>query len=153
MPTVIAAVGNTPYNIVLVLHILTAMAAMAPAFAHPFLASQSKALAAAEKQTLWGFMAANSRRIYAPSLIVNGLLGFALAGMSDKTYSMSQGWLAASFIIWIAMNGILHAVLIPAERAVAGGDDSATSKVDLFGAILSLLLIVMLYLMVFKPGQ
>jgi hypothetical protein len=72
--------------------------------------------------------------------------------MSDRAYSMSQGWLIASAEIWIAINGILHAVLLPAERAAADGDGSAERRVDIAGATLSVLLLVMLYLMVFKPG-
>jgi hypothetical protein len=43
--------------------------------------------------------------------------------------------------------------LLPAERAVAEGDESASSKVDTAGIILTLMLLVMLYLMVFKPGS
>ena len=36
--------------------------------------------------------------------------------------------------------------------ALAGGDESLSRKVDTAGLILTLLLLVMLYLMVFKPG-
>jgi hypothetical protein len=150
---VLAAVGNTPYNIVLIIHILLAMVAFAPGFTHSILAGQSKGLPDAERRTFWGYMAGNSRRIYAPALILMGLAGFALSGMSDGIYALSKGWLIASILIWVAMNGILHAVLIPAERAVAGGDDSAAKRVDLGGALLTVGLLVMLYLMVFKPGQ
>jgi hypothetical protein len=41
---------------------------------------------------------------------------------------------------------------LPAERKVAAGDDSADARIDKGGMILSVLLLVMLYLMVFKPG-
>jgi hypothetical protein len=43
-------------------------------------------------------------------------------------------------------------MLLPAERAVAGGDETAAKKVDTGSIILTGLLLVMLYLMVFKPG-
>ncbi len=153
MLSVIAAIGNTPYNIVLVVHILLAIVAFAPGFTHSVLAGQSKGLPDAERRTLWGYMAGNSRRIYAPALILLGLAGFALSGMSDGIYALSKGWMIASIIIWVAMNGVLHAVMLPAERAVAGGDDSAAKRVDIGGAALSIGLLVMLFLMVFKPGQ
>lgn len=152
MPGVIAAVGTTSYNIVLLLHILTALAAFAPVFIYPLLANQLASLPAGERSSTWGFLMANSRRIHAPALIITGLLGFALAGMSDGFYKMSQTWLVLAFLIWIAMNGILHAVLVPAERALASGDDTAKSRIDTFGPIMALLLVVMLYLMVFRPG-
>ena len=149
----LAVVGDTPYNILLLLHILLAMAAFAPAFVHPLVANQIKGMEPSGRQAVLTAIAGNGRRIYAPALIVTGLLGFGLSGMSDGVYALSQGWLLASIIIWIAMNGVLHAILLPAERAVAGGDDSAQGRVDLGGAVLTVLLLVMLYLMVFKPGQ
>ncbi len=149
----IAAVGNTPYNIVLVIHILVAMVAFAPAFVHPILTSQTKGMADADRQRVLNHMVDNGRKIYAPAVIVSGLLGFALSGMSDGVYALSRGWLIASVIIWIALNGILHAVLLPAERAVASGDDSAEGRASIGGAVVTILLIVMVYLMVFKPGQ
>jgi uncharacterized membrane protein len=149
---VLAAVGNTPYNIVLVVHILVALVAFAPAFVHPFLVAQSKSLGEESRRGLITLMAGNGRRIYAPAVILTGLLGFALSGMSEGVYALSQTWLLASIVIWIAMNGILHAVLLPAERAVGAGDDGAQQRVDLGGAVLTLLLVIMLVLMVFKPG-
>ena len=39
---IFAAVDDTGYNIVLLLHIVSAMAAFAPAFVHPLLTKQSK---------------------------------------------------------------------------------------------------------------
>lgn len=148
----IAVVGDTAYNILLFLHILTAMVAFAPAFAHPFLGEQSKSMDPANQRKLIGFLTANGRRIYAPALIVTGLLGFGVAGLSDKAYSMSQGWLVAAFIVWIVMNGLLHGVIISNERKWASGDDSAEQKVMIGGVGITVLLLVMLYLMTFKPG-
>ena len=149
---IFAAVGDTGYNIVLILHILAAIVAFAPAFAHPFLSQQSKSLDAANQGRVLGFMVANGRRIYAPALIVVGLLGFALSGMSDSTFELSQGWLLVSVVLWIAMNGILHAVVIPNERKWSEGDESAEQMVTVGGIALTVALVVMLYLMVFKPG-
>ena len=148
---ILAAVGDTGYNVMLFLHILFVMAAYAPAFVHPVLSTQSKALQTEQGQVL-GFIAQNSQRIYSVALIVAGLLGFGLSGMSDSAYSLGDGWMIASILVWIAMNGVLHAVQIPAERAWAAGDDTAEQKAQLGGGILTLLLLVMLYLMIFKPG-
>ena len=149
---IVAGIGDTGYNIVLLLHILTAFVAFAPAFVHPFLGEQSKALDATSRSTLIGFTYKNGRRIYAPALVLTGLLGFGVAGMSDDVYKVSDGWLVTAVIIWIAMNGILHAVLLPAERAMSDGDRAAEARVSLAGAAMTLLLVVMLVLMVWKPG-
>lgn len=149
---VIAAVGDTGYRIVLLLHILSAFVAFAAAFVHPVLGAQSKSLDAENQATLLGFMAVNGRRIYGPALIVTGLLGFALAGMSEDVFSLSQGWLISAALIWIAMNGLLHAVLLPSERRWSEGDESAERMVAAAGTTITVLLIVMLWLMIWKPG-
>jgi len=148
----LAVVRNTPYNIVLVIHLLTVMAAFAPSFVHPFLVKQTKELDGDGHQKVLNYLALNGRRIYAPALILVGLTGFALSGMSEKFYSVTDGWVLASIAIWVAMNGILHAVLIPNERRAADGDAKALGLVEKAGGVLTILLLVMLYLMVFKPG-
>ena len=148
----IAAYRETGYNVMLFLHILTALVAFAPAFVHPLLSNQTKALDATNRGQVLGMIAGNGRRIYAPALILTGLFGFAMQGMSDGVIEFSQTWFWLAIVLWLGMNGILHAMLLPAERAVAGGDDSAAKRVDAGGAILTVLLLVMLYLMVFQPG-
>ncbi|MDG2112402.1 MAG: hypothetical protein P8N02_07305 [Actinomycetota bacterium] len=151
-----AAVGDTGYNLILLLHILSAMVAVAPAFIHPFVERQSRG--AADRGRTLGYLANNSRRIHAPALIVTGILGFGAAGMSkipgtdELAWKMSQGWLVTAFIVWVAMNGVLHAIILPAEKALAGGDEGAFKKVNLGGGIFSVLFVVMLYTMIFKPG-
>jgi uncharacterized membrane protein len=147
-----AAIGDTPYGIMMVLHILAVMAAFAPAFVHPILGGQLRSDGDSGYRSVMTRVAGNGRRIYAPALIVAGVLGFGLSGMSDGVYALSQGWLIASIVVWIAMNGVLHALIIPGERAVGAGDDAGQRRMDLGGAAISVLLLVMLYLMVFKPG-
>lgn len=148
---ILAGIGDTGYNIMLFVHILLVMAAYAPAFVHPILSTQSKSLDTEQGKVL-GFIAQNSQRIYSTALILAGLIGFGLVGMSDDVYSLGDGWLIAAIIVWIAMNGVLHAIQIPAEKAWAAGDDSAEQKAQMGGGILTLLLLVMLYLMIFQPG-
>jgi len=148
----LAAYRDTGYNIMLFVHILTAFVAFAPAFVHPLLGNQSKQLPAAERNKLLGMIAGNGRRVYAPALILTGLLGFGLQGLSDSVIEFGQTWFWLAIVVWLAMNGVLHAVLLPAERAAADGDESAESKISAGGGVLTVLLLVMLYLMVFKPG-
>lgn len=150
----LAAIGDTPYNILLFLHILTGVVAFAPLFAHPALAAKMKQEQFADRSTVIGYMASFGMKRYGSALIVSGLLGFGVAGLSDEVFKMSQGWLIAAFVVWIAMNGVLHGAILPAERAVAAGTDDhgAEKKLTTAGAVLTLLFLVQLYLMVFKPG-
>ncbi|MGI9603458.1 MAG: hypothetical protein ACR2QE_16355, partial [Acidimicrobiales bacterium] len=144
-----AAIDDTPYNIVLLLHILTAFAAFAPAFVHPLLGEQTKAFNGETRSLFMSFVVRNGRRIYSPALILTGLLGFALQGMSDSAIEFSDGWIVAAILIWVVMNGILHAMILPGEKALAAGDETGESKVSIGGGAMTLLLVVMLYLMVF----
>jgi uncharacterized membrane protein len=84
--------------------------------------------------------------------VLIGLFGFGLVGMSDEVWEFSQTWVWLSIVVWLAMNGVLHAMLLPAERALGSGDESAGKKAETGGQILTVMLLVMLYLMVFKPG-
>jgi uncharacterized membrane protein len=128
------------------------LVAFAPAFVHPLLARQTSAIEPADRGKLFGMIAGNGRRIYAPALILTGLFGFAMQGMSDGVIEFSQTWFWLALIVWIAMNGVVHAMLLPAERALAAGDETAGRKVDTGSAVLTVLLLGMLYLMVFQPG-
>ena len=53
-------------------------------------------------------------RIYGSSLIISGSRP-GVAGMSDEVYAVRQGW-GCAVIVWIAMNGVLHALVRPGER-------------------------------------
>ena len=149
---IFAAVGDTGYNIVLLLHILTVMAAFAPAFVHPFLVNQSQDMDGSARATMIGYISGNGRRVYAPALILSGIFGFALQGMSDEAWGFDQGWFLGAVIVWVAMNGVLHGVILPAERGVGAGEAGAQKKLDAGGGAITLLLLVMLWLMIFKPG-
>jgi uncharacterized membrane protein len=149
---IIAAVRDDAYNVVLVLHILAVLAAFAPAFVHPLLGTQLEREGGAALRVPMRFMHRNEQRVYAPALVLVGVLGLALSGMSDGEYGFGDTWIWLSALLWVALNGVLHAVLLPAEKAVAAGDDSAASRVQLGGAIMSVLGLIVVVLMIFKPG-
>ncbi len=149
---ILAAVGDTSYNILLLLHILSVVGAMAPALAHPVMNSQVKSLEPGPRNAVYGFMARNSQRVYGTALILAGVFGFGLVGMSGDSYSLTDGWVLASIVLWIVWVGLIHAVLVPAERALAGGDGSAESKMFMAETITSVVAVVLIILMIFKPG-
>ena len=63
----------------------------------------------ASRGAVLGFLAQNSRRVYAPALILTGLFGFGLQGMSDSVWEFSQTW------IWLA-------------RGRLGGDERGAAR-------------------------
>lgn len=152
---ILAAFNDTPYRIVLVLHIVFVFAAFAPMFVHPFVNAHTAGHEA--RSVVFAEIARRSVRIHSTALILGGLLGFALAGMSDDgtgelVYRVRDGWIAAAVVVWIAMNGVAHAMVIPAEKAIAAGDESKTSRLSAGFAATTALFVAMMYLMVFKPG-
>ena len=150
----VLAAGTTANNIVALLHILTVLVALAPVFVHPLLRKQMRAADAAGHQHLVVAMAANARRLYGPALIVAGLLGIALVEMSEDAISLTEGWVIAAIVIWVAMVGILHGLIRPALKAQGAGDDStgAEKRLEAGSGLLSILFTVQLVLMIWQPG-
>ena len=154
----LADINDTGYNIILFLHILTMFAAFAPMFVHPFIDRETAGGDASVRQAIFTGIAARSMKIYGSMLILGGLLGFGVAGMSkapgtdELVYSVSDSWLWPAAVVWVAMNGVLHGMIIPGEKAIAAGDDTAGKKAEIGGMLITLMFLVTLYLMVFKPG-
>lgn len=150
---VLAALNDTPYDIVLVLHILSVIVAFAPAAIHPVTFARVKSAEGDEAaRRLTGHLVKNSRTIHFPALILAGVFGGMLIGFSDEAWQFDQTWIWLGIVVWLALCGVMSGVLIPAERALAGGDATAEKRVATGGQLATLLLLVQLYLMVFKPG-
>lgn len=115
---ILAAVGDTPYNIILLLHVLTALMALSPMFVYPLLPGQMRPIILPEQQRLVVTMLVNMRSLYGPALIITGLLGFALAGLSNDAHSMRDGWVITAAVIWVLMNGVLHGMILPAVKTM-----------------------------------
>lgn len=148
------AAGTTAYNIVELLHVLTVLVALAPVFVHPLLRKQMRAADGAGHQHLVVAMAANARRLYGPALIVAGLLGIALVEMSEDAISLTEGWVIAAIVIWVAMIGVLHGLIRPALKAQGVGDASTGTekRLEAGSGLLSILFTVQLVLMIWQPG-
>jgi uncharacterized membrane protein len=142
---------STTRNILLFLHITSVVVAFAPASVHPLLGRQFGEDGPAALQRFSGFAARNSRRVYAPALLLAGLFGILLVIDSDYI-DFDQTWISLALLVWIAMNGVVHAVIVPAERKVGEGDAEAAKRLDLGGGLVTVLFLVMLYLMIWKPG-
>ena len=147
---ILAAYRDNGYNVVLFLHVLFMFVAFAPAFVHPFLDFQTREKP--YRAEFWAKVLPRSQRLYGGALIVAGLLGFALQGMSDDVIEFGDTWFWLAAVIWVAMNGVLHAMIIPGERLIGEGDESKAKQVEMGGQIITVLFLITLYLMVFTPG-
>jgi uncharacterized membrane protein len=146
---VLATTDSTGYKIVLLLHILAVIVAFAPLWLAPVLL---RLTAGGDKAAADG-LDASILRFSLPGLVLAGVLGFGLVGMSDKTFTMSAPWVSTAAILWIILVAVLAVVARPAIKAFRDGDASARGKVMMSTGIGHLILVVMLFLMIFKPGN
>lgn len=146
--SILAAVNSTGYNIVLLLHVLTVIVGFAPLWLTPLLV---RLTAGGDKAAADG-LDVSILRFSLPGIGIAGLLGFGLAGMSEKVYSMSQSWLSIAAVLWIVLLAVVFFVARPAIKAFRDGDAAARGRIMMSTGIGHLILVVMLYLMIFKPG-
>ncbi len=150
---ILSAYGDGLYKLLFLGHIISLVVAFAPAAVHPILTAQAKTDGDSELIRLAGHMAANGRRIYTPALIALGAFGILLVLQSDGFADWDQAWVMIAFTLWLVICGVVTAVIVPGERKLAAGDLAAEARVALGGQIATVLLLVMLYLMIWKPGQ
>jgi uncharacterized membrane protein len=145
---ILAALDSTGYKIVLLIHVLAVIVGFAPLWLTPVLV---RLTAGGDKAAADG-LDVSILRFSLPGIGVAGLLGFALAGMSEKVFRMSQTWLSIAAVLWIVQLVLLFFVARPAIKAFRDGNAEARGRIMMVTGISHLLLVVMLYLMIFKPG-
>lgn len=154
---VLAAVSDDAYNAVLVLHVLSVIAGFAPAAINPLMEARiRREEGEAGVARHYRYAVKGSTQVHFPALVLAGVFGGALIGMSkngdELAWQFEQTWIWLGITIWLALCAIVFALIIPAERKLAAGDASAAPALARAGGIATLLTIVQLYLMVFKPG-
>jgi uncharacterized membrane protein len=147
-----AAVGDTWYQLLLFLHLLTVIVAFAPGVAHALLLARLSRLDGTSASRVAGAMVETGRKVYAPALIAAGLFGILLILASGDRYSFADTWVSISFVLWFAMNGVLHALILPGQRKMSTGDTRAESRVNLGNALLNAMLVIIVIMMIWTPG-
>lgn len=149
---IFAQVGSGVYQLLLILHLVSVVVAFSPAIVHALTGTKLLKQDQPASRSFFRVAAANERTVYLPALVLVGLLGFAMVGMSDGTWKVTEPWVLVSALLWLIIGGIVSAVIVPGERQLADGDGSVASKVAAAGSIVSLLFLVVVFLMVVKPG-
>jgi uncharacterized membrane protein len=142
------ALTGTGYQIVLLLHVLTVIVGFAPLWLTPVMI---RLTAAGDKAAADG-LEVSILRFSLPGIGLAGILGFGLAGMSEKYYKMSQTWLSIAAVLWVVLLALLFFVARPAIKAFRDGDAAARSRIMIATGISHIILVVTLYFMIFKPG-
>ena len=152
------------YNLVLVLHILAVIIGFGGMFIAGFYGNE-----AARRPGREGLAVAETTLKVTgtiPTVAVSAvpILGILLVLMSDDFWKFSEAWISLSFLLYIVLIGLATGIQVPAIRkmvALRSGTEGAQSmemqalgkKAAAVGAIVNLLWVVILFLMVFKPGH
>jgi uncharacterized membrane protein len=173
---VMAVVGSGVYKFFLLLHILSAIIGFGGVLLNPVYFAESRRRGGREG------LAVSEANFAASSIAEFAIYGVFVFGLitvfiGDPTVKFSQGWLSAAMLLYIIAVVIARAVLVPTHRKInrltaeliarpagvassgPGGPppevaelQSLNKRVARFGGLLSLLFLIVLFLMVVKPG-
>ena len=157
-------VGGDLYNLVLVLHILAAIMGFGGMFIAGFYGNESRRLPADEGLVVAQATLKVSGQVPTVAVCAVPILGILLILMSEDAIKFSAMWVSLSFLLYIVLMGLATGIQVPTIRkmvAMRAGADGATSfemqrmgkKVATISAVVNVLWVVILILMVFKPGQ
>jgi hypothetical protein len=175
---VIGAYLDGPYKFVLILHIFCAIVGFGAVFLNGVYGAQMKKRRGPEALAIYeaNFTVSKIGEYFIYAVFV---LGLALVGMSsvngNSFFKFSQTWVWLAVVLYIVGIGLSHGVLWPAVKRmgvlmremIAAGPPPAGAagpppqaaemealgkRVGATGATLNVLLVVILFLMVWKPG-
>ena len=111
----IAAIWDTPYNILYLVHIFSVVLGVGMAFIAPMMAVQARR---ASGQALADVVNETASKIMFPMFLVTGIAGGAMVGLSgadnaEATYDFQQTWLSVGGAIWILVLALTAAVYPP----------------------------------------
>jgi uncharacterized membrane protein len=167
--------GDSSYDLLLLLHILTAIVGFGAVFLNGIYGTQAKSRQGPEGLAIAqaNFLVARIAEYFIYAVFVTGIL---LVLISDSAWKFSDAWIWLSIVVYLGALGLAHGVLQPnvkrmialMEEMVHMGPPPANpptgpppqvqeleergKRVGACGATLNILLVVILYLMVFKPG-
>jgi hypothetical protein len=171
----LATIDGGFYELCLVLHILCAIIGFGAVFLNGIYGQQMKVrMQSGRGAEALGIFEANLTvsKIGEYFIYAVFVFGFALLGLSDSVWKFSQTWIWLSIVLYVIGIGLSHGVLMPTVKRMGvlmremlagpppvGGPppqvvemEALGKKLAVVGPVLNLILIVILVLMVWKPG-
>lgn len=147
-----AAVRDDLYNVFLLLHLVAAIVGFGAVVLNGVYDAKAKKLAASEgravAETNFAVSTIGEYAIYTVPI-----WGFAMIGVSDGAIEFGQTWVWLSLLLYAVALGISHAVVRPgAKQLAAARTEDVEKKVAAAGGVLNLMLVVIVALMIWKPG-
>lgn len=154
------------YRLVLLLHILSAIIGFGGVILNGVYATRAKKRPPAEALAVVEDNAWVSLRVAEIFIYLTAVFGLGLVGLSDKLWKFSQTWVWLAIVIYVVALGVSHGLLTPRVKRLLGlmretADGSTTSGADAarlepqiggLSVVLDLALVVILVLMIWKPG-
>ena len=167
--TILAGITTGPYRIVLLLHILCAIVGLGGVMLNGIYGVATRKAVGRGATVL---VQANAKATKVAEFFIYAVpvFGFALIGMSDDAWGFDQTWIWLSIVAYALALAISVGLLLPAFRqfsqtitALEGGTITASAEVDgrldgllkkqaAMGSTLHVILVVILVLMIWKPG-
>lgn len=166
-------VNSTLYNLVLVLHLVAVVVGFGTVFLNGAYGAEAKRRGGAGGLAI-GEANFTVARIASYAMYAVFVFGILLVILSDGAWEFSHLWISLSFLLYFIGLGLSHGLLLPAARrmnglaaelvaAGAGGGsggrppqvaemEALEKRLALLGTILNLIVVVIIALMVFKPG-
>ncbi len=170
-------IDSTIYNLVLVLHLVAVVYGFGTVALNAVRGADAKKRPGPGGLAI-GESMHNVNMVAEKIIYVVPVLGFALVGLSDGVWEFSQTWVWLSLVLYMVGIAVSHGVLIPAEKrmnelatelvaagtpptgAAAGGPPPQVAEMEQIekkklapaGGFLNLLVVVIIGLMIFKPG-
>jgi uncharacterized membrane protein len=168
---VLAAFGSDAYKIVLILHILCAIIGFGAVFFNGFYGAQS-----AQYQGPEGLAISRANmlvsRIGEYFIYAVFVLGIVLVLIGDNVFDFGQTWIWLAITLYLVAIVLSHAILWPSAKRMivlmeemnsgpppAGGPppqaaemEQLGKKLAIVGPVLNITMVIILILMVFKPG-
>ena len=154
----------SPYELSVFVHITAVMVGFGATFAESIMFPVAVKVGTRHLPYVHRLQLAINQRLATPALAVVLLTG--IYQTSDGDWGFGSFWISATFLIVIAVGGLLGAYFIPADRRLAAqaereleqtGDVSEdylrqARREGAIGALTGVLLIAAVFLMVTKPG-
>lgn len=156
----VARVGSFGYNLLLLLHLATVVVGFGAVSLNGVYNRKAMRAGSSSSAISTANFEVSALAEYAIYLVP--VFGILVLLASGKTYQFSDGWVSASFLLYLIGLGVHHAVVRPGHRKLnaalaSGRTDSPevtglNQRLAVGAAVLNLLLVVILVLMVWKPG-
>jgi uncharacterized membrane protein len=157
-----------------VLHLVAVIIGFGGVFLAGMLGVEAKKRGGTDALAISRSTLAVTERVALMAIYAVPILGILLILTSDDAWKFSQAWISVSFLLYIVALGISHGVHQPnikrmnvlmgelTSGAAAGGTggrppqvaelEERGKKAALFGGVLNLMWVVIVFLMVYKPG-